>query len=70
MRKLAHFHLFRAGLWVLLAPFILLTSLKDAVWVVILLSLYANFTGDVGAWQAARVEAKQDEADEEHRTST
>lgn len=50
------FHLARAAVWVLLAPVLLLTSLKDQVWVVILLSLYANFAGDLSAWQAARAE--------------
>jgi hypothetical protein len=52
------FHLARSAVWVLLVPVVLLTTLKEAVWFVILLSLYANFAGDVSAWQAARVERR------------
>lgn len=58
MSKMERFHLARASVWVLLVPIVLLTGLKDAVWFVILLSLYANFAGDVSAWQAARAEEK------------
>lgn len=56
MSRMEHFHLARASIWVLLVPVVLLSSLKDAVWFVILLSLYANFAGDVSAWQAARAD--------------
>lgn len=56
MTKLEAFHLTRAGIWLLLVPIVLATSLKDAVWFVILLSLYANLAGDVSAYQAARAE--------------
>jgi hypothetical protein len=54
--RLEWFHLSRAAVWVLLVPVVLLTSLKDAVWFVILLSLYANAAGDVAAWQGARAD--------------
>lgn len=59
MSKLEIAHLARASLWLLLVPVVLLTGLKDAVWFVILLSLYANFAGDVSAWQAARADRHQ-----------
>jgi hypothetical protein len=60
--KMERFHLARAAIWVLLVPVVLLSSLKNAVWFVILLSLYANFAGDVSAWQAARAEQAKGEA--------
>lgn len=61
-QKLERFHLARSAVWVVLVPVVLLTALKDAVWFVILLSLYANFAGDVSAWQAARAERRSIEA--------
>lgn len=33
---------------------------KESIVLVILLSLYANFAGDFAAYQAARIEAQQD----------
>jgi hypothetical protein len=59
--KAEHVHYARAAVWVALAPAILLTELKEQVWVVILLSLYANFAGDVAAGNAAKADrhAKQ-----------
>jgi hypothetical protein len=56
------FHLARAVCWVAATPVILLTSLKDAVWLVILLSLYANFIGDIDAFEAARTKRHVGEA--------
>jgi hypothetical protein len=64
--KLERFHLVRASLWLLLVPIVLLTSLKEAVWFVILLSLYANFAGDISAWQAAREGRRRESHDEIH----
>lgn len=52
----SRFHLARAIFWVAITPVVLLTSLKDAVWLVILLSLYANFASDLSVWRAAKVE--------------
>jgi hypothetical protein len=60
--RLERFHLARAAFWVLLVPVVLLTGLRNAVWFVILLSLYANFAGDVSAWQAARADRHAGEA--------
>jgi hypothetical protein len=57
-KRLEHFHLARAAFWILLAPVLLLTPLKNEVWVVILLSLYANLAGDVSSWQAGRAERR------------
>jgi membrane protein YqaA with SNARE-associated domain len=57
-KRLEHFHLARAAFWILLAPVLLLSALKDQVWVVILLSLYANLAGDVSSWQAGRAERR------------
>lgn len=56
--KLERFHLARSVIWILFVPVVLLTDLKTAVWFVILLSLYANFAGDISAWQAARAERR------------
>lgn len=54
MSRKSAFHLARACFWLIAAPIILLTPLKDALWLVILLSLYANFVGDIGAFEASR----------------
>lgn len=55
----------RAGLWVVLTPIILLTELKEAIWVVLLLSLYANFATDLSVYRAAKADrhAKKEEVD-------
>lgn len=58
---LRRFHLARACFWLLLAPVVLLTSLKNAVWLVLLLSLYANLAADLGAWQASRAEQRAED---------
>lgn len=57
-----HWHIARAAVWVALAPVALLTSLKNSIAFVILLSLYANAAGDISSWQAARAERKVEES--------
>lgn len=53
-RQLERFHLARAVVWPLALPAILILGWQDSVFLILCLSLYANFTGDIGAWQAAR----------------
>lgn len=52
-RWLKYVSLARALFWVVAAPVILLTSLKNQIWIVILLSLYANFAADFAGFIAA-----------------
>jgi hypothetical protein len=53
-----YWHLVRAASWPLLGLYILIfnPSLGQSVALVIFLSLYANFAGDISAWQAARAD--------------
>lgn len=54
-RILKHAHLVMAGVWVLLAiPTV--TWWSDSVLWVAFLSLYANFAGEISAYQAGRAE--------------
>jgi hypothetical protein len=55
---LQRFHLARALIWPALLPLLLLLHAESSVFVVLCLSLYANFAGDVSAWQAARAEKR------------
>jgi hypothetical protein len=52
IRRWVIFHRLRAAVWVILLP-IALKFWPDAVWFVIVCSLYANFAGDLGAAEAA-----------------
>lgn len=56
-------HLARAMVWPVLGVYILVfdPSLAQSVALVIVLSLYANFAGDIGAWKAAVADKKLDE---------
>lgn len=47
-------HLLRALIWPAMLPAIFLLEWQESVFLVICLSLYANFSGDISAWQAAR----------------
>lgn len=47
-------YLVRAIAWVPITGYVLATDLKNAVWVVIIYSAYANITGDFGAWEACK----------------
>lgn len=60
MKKgLEYAHLARAMFWPIVAlPLILILGLQTSVFLVLCLSLYANFSGDIGAWQAARAERR------------
>lgn len=42
--------------FVIVLPCILFFGLQDSVFLVLLLSLYANAAGDISSWQAARAE--------------
>jgi len=52
--------------WIVMLPISVLTGLVNIVAYVSLLSIYALVTGHLSAWQAARVEVKQDEQDKEN----
>lgn len=59
---LRRFHLTMMCVWAGLAvPG--LTVWKDAIWFVVLMSLYANFAAEFAAYQGARSEVKQDDAE-------
>lgn len=48
--------------WLLAAvPCVLINGLRNSVPLLVFISVYANVAGHFAAWQAARVEQKQDE---------
>ncbi len=50
-------------LWLLfIIPVLLIPGWKDSVALLVFISIYANVAGHFAAWQAARVEVKQEEA--------
>lgn len=55
-------HLVMIGVWTVMVPVALLTSLKTSLPFVVFISLYANWSTEVAAWQASRAEARVDEA--------
>lgn len=58
-RWLKRFHLMMIVVWVgLSVPGLLLW--RDAVWFIVVMSLYANVAGEFAAYQGARAEDKQD----------
>jgi len=65
VKWLKRFHLVMIGVWAFLAIPGLIWW-KDAVWWVVVMSLYANLAGEFAAYQAARSEeeAKDSEADQ------
>lgn len=57
---LRRFHLFMIFVWAgLSVPGLLLW--RDAVWFVVVMSLYANLAAEFAAYQGARAEVKQDD---------
>ena len=58
--KLQYYHLFMMVVWPFLAIPTILWWKDSVVWVAIL-SLYANFAGEFGAWHASRSEKMQKE---------
>lgn len=57
---LRHFHGYATLVWILLIIPSLLWWSESILWVV-LMSTWANIAGHWSAWQAARVETKEDE---------
>jgi hypothetical protein len=53
--------------WIAMIPVSILTGWISSVTYVAALSLWALVSGHWSAWQAARVEVKQEKEDEEHR---
>lgn len=60
---------FHMGATVLFALLILpsITLWKDSVPYLVAISVWANFAGHLSAWQAARVERRQDEIEEQRQ---
>lgn len=58
---LRRFHAWMTLTWGLLIPISLVTSLKTSLIWVVLMSAWANFASHFSAWQAARVEVRQEE---------
>ena len=54
-------HAYRAAVWILLIPVAIYFGWHTSVFVVFLYSTYANFIGDIDAWQAKRVEERKNE---------
>jgi len=46
--------------WAVMMPIALLSGLKNSLPFIVLISLWANFASHWAAWQASRVEVKQD----------
>lgn len=57
--RLKWFHLGRAAFWIVMVPVAILFGWHTSVFVIFLYSTYANFIGDIDAWQAARAEEAQ-----------
>ncbi len=55
-KRQEHFHISRAFLWWIVLPILFLLHLEQSVFVVIVLSVYANFAGDLSTWQARKAE--------------
>lgn len=55
------FHGWMTLIWAVLIPISVLTDLRESVFWIVLMSVWANFVGHFSSWQATRVEVKQDE---------
>jgi hypothetical protein len=53
--------------WLFVLPLSIVTGLVNSVGFISLISIYALVTGHLSAWQAARVEVKQDQGDLENK---
>lgn len=58
---LRRFHAVCTLVWAVLIPLSIFTDLKKSIAWVVMMSAWANFVGHFSAWQAARVEVRQDE---------
>ena len=66
-KRAEYFHLARAIFWPVSLPAIILLDLQDSVFLVLILSLYANMASDISAYQGAKAEkeAKRNNANSE-----
>jgi hypothetical protein len=62
-RQLRRIHGSLALVWAAMVPVILLYG-REAIWLVVFMSVYTIIVDHLGAWQAGRVEAKQDGQEE------
>jgi hypothetical protein len=60
-RALMHSNMVLAVAWLFMVPLWWLTDLRYSVAFIGAASIYANFTGHLATWQAARVEVKQEQ---------
>ena len=58
---LMHSNLVLAIAWLIMVPVWWFTDLRYSIAFIAAASIYANFTGHLAAWQAARVEVKQEQ---------
>ena len=65
-RGLQRLHGWLTWLWLFSAVPVLLTSLKDSVPLLVFISIYANVAGHFASWQAARVEVRQENQEQEN----
>jgi hypothetical protein len=47
-------HLYRAAFWVAMVPIAVVFGFHTSVFVVFIYSTYANFIGDISAWEAKK----------------
>lgn len=59
------FHGRMTVLWAVLIPVSILTPLRNSIAWVVGMSAWANFVGHFASWQAARVECRQAEAEDQ-----
>lgn len=59
------FHGWLTLIWGILIPLTVVTGLKGSLVWIAMMSVWANFVGHFSAWQASRVEVKQDETIDE-----
>lgn len=62
-KRLQHLHAALTWAWLATIPPVILTPLRNSVPLLVGISIYANIAGHFAAWQAARTEVLQEQAD-------
>jgi hypothetical protein len=62
MTKTQAFHLARAAFWILMVPVAILMGWHTSVFLIFLYSTYANFIGDIDAYEASKAHDDKGEA--------
>jgi hypothetical protein len=60
-RFLKAFHGWMTLIWAVLIPISVFTDLRESVFWIVLMSVWANFVGHFSSWQATRIEVKQED---------